>query len=164
MLGPEPLYVTAMKAIAERLATIHAGTVVYSEPELSVEYSTTPVTITRSMLGIEQYRPEQLPLIGVVRSSWTDVKPLTHDAPAVYGHEFIVRIVGYVLGDHETVNGGVIATDRLAMLYDDIRTALTIDRSLGGIVEDSQPTGAVETDDGLLEPYGMFEQAWLLRA
>lgn len=157
-----PVLITVMAAMAERLVTIKAGTVVYDDLGVTAEYWLTPATVTRSVLDIDQYRPEQLPLLGLVRSSWATAQRLSHDD--IRGHEFVVTLVGYVLGDHDTVDG-IVATDLLAQLYDDARTALMLDRTLGGLVDscDPHPQGRVDTDDGVLEPRALFEEPWLIR-
>ena len=143
----EPRREKIMAAVADQLATI-AG---------PPRYWTTPVLITRGLLGPEQYEAELRlgPVLGVMRASGSTITPLTQTSVE---HRALVAVVGYVRGDTQA-----LAATWLERLYDDVRACLREDAHLGGLALDVRPEGPLLTDDGLWEPDAGFEQLYLVR-
>lgn len=178
----EPVRERTMAAIASRLGTIVAGTVVYTTPygSKSVEFWTTPSLVTRQVKAIQQYDQPltsgspttQLdlgPVLSVVRSSGSTFQRQTHADPAGhesegYEHQQRVMIWGYV-----KATATVLAGTLVERLWQDCVECLLVDRTLGsgatagpalGSGPDDQ--GSLDTDDGQLEPLGFFAQDWLV--
>lgn len=173
-----------MAAIAAQLATIQAGTVVYAPPygSKAVDYWTTPSLVTLEVRAIQQYDQPlaagspttQLdlgPVLSVVRSSGSTFKRDTHveavRESAGYEHQQRVMIWGYVkatAGDIPDAN--VIAGTLIERLWQDCVECLLVDRTFDGAALGSGPDdeGALDTDDGQLEPLGFFAQDWLVVA
>ena len=171
-----PIRVRTMVRIAERLAMIEAGTVIHSDPDAVVEYTTSPSLVTRSPLWITQYdqplappaMATQLdagPVLGVVRSSGSSIEQVLNPSPSrpildSYEHQQRVTVWGYAKATAETLAG-----DLIEMLWEDHVKGLLADPRLGGLaVMDITPDGPLDTDDGALEPLAFFAQDWLVRA
>ena len=70
----------------------------------------------------------------------------------MFQHKFSIVVYGYVHGDDATTR-----TTWLQRLWDDVITVLEANRILGGVSSDIE-IGALETDEGELEPLGAFAQ------
>ena len=145
----QPIRERIERAMATRLAAISAGSV----------YWTTPALITRALLAPDQYKAELAigPVLGVMRSSGNpgSVLELGREASADMD-EHHVSVWGYVLGRPD-----LLAGDVLNRLWQDVTVCLLADSTLGGLVIDLRPEGAMETDGGVLEPQAWFRQHWL---
>jgi hypothetical protein len=141
----EPIREMAMAALADRLTTIVAGPVYHTSP-----------TVTRSLLSIDQYKgPTDLPLLGVMRSSGSTFGAVTHDT---WAHAFRVTLWGYV-----RATAGVLAGTWLERLWQDLRTCVLGDPTLGGRVLQVELDGLpLDTDEGALEPWAWFAQDCLI--
>ena len=163
-----PFRAQIIQAIEARLATITAGTLVYTDPGRNIRYRLTPKTVTRSVLPMDQYEPkDDWPLLGIMRWAGSTVAKDMHTGAhgrLVYEHALSLQIRGYVRGDHPILTDAVLAGDLLEDLWADHFACLTVDPTLGGLVDDFGPVGELETDQGALEPDAYFIKPWLARA
>lgn len=142
----EPFEEKVMAAIADRLTTIQAG----------AQYWTTPI-VDPALLSIDQYKTSTaFPRLGVEPGSGSTFEAVSHDRRL---YDVRITVWGYVWGD-----SAVPARTQLNRLSSDVRTCLLADRSLGGLVQELEPEGGRDTDEGLLEPLGVFQQSWRARA
>lgn len=167
-MPPEPVREKVMVALADQLATITAGDT----------YWTTPSLVTRELLWITQYNqplgvgPDptatQLdagPVLGIMRSSGSTFERILHGAanrPVVeaFEHEMRVTVWGFV-----KATPGVIAGTWAERLFQDHLACLLATSRLGTLARQSiEPDGALDTDDGFLEPLAFFAQDWLVCA
>lgn len=167
----EPIRERTMAAVAEQLETIQGGTVVYGSK--AVEYWTTPSLVTRALLWLPQYdqplaagdpttQLDQGPVLGVVRASGSTFTRTIHvdpDGPVSSGfeHEQRMTVWGYVK-QTETDQAATV----LERLFQDTVECLLVDSTLGGLAVDCRPDGALDTDDGAMEPLAFFAQDWLV--
>jgi hypothetical protein len=154
---PEAVEELIEAAMAERLATIQAGTVIYNEPSATVEYWMTP-WVTRELLPIDQYKADELEtgVLGVMRASGSLIEVNPREPDGEHAHR--VAVWGYVSKTPDMIAG--TALNRLAS---DARRCLMTDRYLGGLVMDLRPDGPRDTDDAAREPRAFFRQHWVAR-
>jgi hypothetical protein len=171
----EPIREQVMVAVTAQLATIQAGTVVYSLPSGSkaVDYWTTPSLISRALLwlpqydqpltaGVEETQLDRGPVLGVVRSSGSDFERIMHTDPAGpvalgFEHHQRLTIWGYV-----KATPLLVASTLIERLWQDVTECLLVDPTFGKLALKAEPDGSLDTDDGAMEPLGFFAQDWLV--
>ena len=176
MSAAEPTRELVMAAMAEQLATITAGVVVYPVTSFPVDYWTMPSLVSRELRWITQYdqplappdTATQLdagPVLGVVRSSGSTFERIQHGQSArpvveAFEHEIRVTIWGFV-----KATASVLAGTWIERLWQDHLVCLLSDPRLGGLARHPiEPDGPLDTDDGTLELLAFFAQDWLIHA
>jgi hypothetical protein len=107
------------------------------------------------------HKPEnvtQFPHVCVIEGalgSTFDIEATGGAQAAQFLHAFKVAIYGYVKGD---LLGGTPRSTWLQRLWDDVVKTLLANATLDGAVRDLTLDPGVETDEGELEPVGVFVQ------
>lgn len=146
----EPIREQIQAAVADRLTTIQAGTLVKT-----YTYWATPTVVTRALLSIVHYKVELEtgPVLGVTRATGSLLA--SQAQPKIYSDLYRFTVEGYV-----RERGDVLAATWLERSWEDHVRCLLDDPWLGTLVLDLRPD-TTETDDGDLEPAAWFRQGWI---